>query len=53
MQDYCLNKDDHTYIQDVTHFKSREDWNKDEYKDVPTAVKTAFTRCAVRLPTPC
>ena len=53
-----MNKDDYTYIQDVTHFKSREDWNKDEYKEVPTAVKTAFTRCAVhrkqraQLPTP-
>lgn len=44
MQDYCLNKDDHQFILDVTQFKSRSPALEDPYKTVPTAVKSAFTR---------
>lgn len=44
LQDYCLNKEDFEYIQDVTHFKGSYSWNQDVYKGVPTAVKSAFTR---------
>ena len=44
MQDYCLNKDDHQFILDVTQFKSRSPALEDPYKNVPTSVKSAFTR---------
>ena len=44
VQDYCLNRDDHQFILDVTQFKSRAPALEDPYKTVPTAVKSAFTR---------
>jgi len=44
VQDYCLNKDDHQFILDVTQFKSKAPGMEDPYKNVPTAVKSAFTR---------
>lgn len=46
MQDYCLNKDDHQFILDVTQFKSRSPALEDPYKNVPTSTKSAFTRHA-------
>ena len=44
VQDYCLNKDDHQFILDVTQFKSKAPGMEDPYKNVPTQVKSAFTR---------
>ncbi len=32
------------YILDVTSFKSKALWAEDTFKDVPTKVKSAFTR---------
>lgn len=46
LQDYCLNKDDHQFILDVTQFKSRQPALEDPYKNVPTTAKSAFTRPA-------
>lgn len=34
------------FILDVTSFKSKAAWAEDPYKEVPTKVKSAFTRCA-------
>lgn len=53
LQDYCMNKDDLEFVLSVTHFKGTYPWNEDVYKSVPTAVKSAFTRCLPpQLPTP-
>ena len=45
-QEYCLNKDDLEFVLDVTKFKTKAPWGQDPYKDVPTQVKSAFTRRA-------
>ena len=44
VQDYCLNKDDHQFILEVTQFKSTAPAFVDPYKAVPTTTKSAFTR---------
>ncbi len=44
MHSYCLSKDDFEFVLDVTKFKTSKEWGADPYKDVPTAVKSAFTR---------
>lgn len=44
MHAYCLSKDDFEFLLDVTKFKTAKPWGADPYKDVPTAVKSAFTR---------
>lgn len=48
MHDYCMARDDLDYVLDVTKFKTRGNWNDDPLKGVPTALKSAFTRCAHR-----
>lgn len=44
-QEYCISRDQFDYVLDVTKFKTKAPWGEDPYKDVPTKVKTAFTRC--------
>ncbi len=46
MHEYCMARDDLDYVLDVTKFKTRGNWNEDPLKSVPTALKSAFTRCA-------
>jgi hypothetical protein len=46
MHDYCMARDDLDYLLDVTKFKTKGAWNDDPLKGVPTALKSAFTRCA-------
>ena len=45
MHDYCMARDDLDYLLDVTKFKTKGAWNDDPLKGVPTALKSAFTRC--------
>lgn len=44
MHEYCLMRDDLDFVLDVTKFKTTKEWGADPYKDVPTVVKSAFTR---------
>ena len=43
-QEYCLARDDLEFVTDVTKFKTKAPWGNDPFKDVPTQVKSAFTR---------
>ena len=42
-----MAKDDLDYVIDVTKFKTKAAWGADPYKDVPTQVKSTFTRHAL------
>eukprot|EP00798_Chlamydomonas_sp_ICE-L_P004739 gene4739-biopygen15023 len=44
MQDYCVSREMFDYVIDVTKFKTKADWGEDPMKDVPTKMKSAFTR---------
>lgn len=44
MQTYCINREQFDYVLDVTKFKSKAGWAEDPMKEVPTKVKSAFTR---------
>eukprot|EP00798_Chlamydomonas_sp_ICE-L_P029785 gene29785-biopygen5524 len=44
MQDYCVSREMFDYVIDVTKFKTKADWGEDPMKDVPTKIKSAFTR---------
>ncbi len=46
MQAYCMTREDLDYVLDVTKFKTQAHWNDDPMKNVPTNLKSAFTRCA-------
>ncbi len=50
MHEYCMARDDLDYVLDVTKFKTKGTWNEDPLKGVPTALKSAFTRCAALPP---
>lgn len=39
-------RDDVDFVLDITKFKSKAAWAADPFKEVPTAVKSAFTRSA-------
>jgi replication factor C subunit 1 len=43
-QEYCISKEQLEFVMDVTKFKTRSPWGEDPYKEVPTKVKSAFTR---------
>ena len=47
MHEYCMAREDLDYVLDVTKFKTKGPWNDDPLKNVPTALKSAFTRCVV------
>ncbi len=38
------------YVLDVTTFKTKSAWGSDPYKDVPSKVKSSFTRCVRHSP---
>mmetsp|Transcript_687 Transcript_687/g.1994 ORF Transcript_687/g.1994 Transcript_687/m.1994 type:complete len:1093 (+) Transcript_687:367-3645(+) len=44
MHEYCMSRDDLDFVLDVTKFKTQGTWNEDPMKNVPTALKSAFTR---------
>ncbi|EFJ40860.1 DNA replication factor C complex subunit 1 [Volvox carteri f. nagariensis] len=44
MHGYCIDREQFDFILDVTSFKSKAAWAEDMFKDVPTKVKSAFTR---------
>ncbi|GLC37764.1 hypothetical protein PLESTB_001474400 [Pleodorina starrii] len=44
MHGYCIDREQFDFILDVTSFKSKAPWAEDTFKDVPTKVKSAFTR---------
>ena len=54
-----MSRDDLDTLLGVTSFKTKGAWNEDPMKGVPTALKSAFTRCApprlgaVTTPDPC
>lgn len=37
-------RDDVDFVLDITKFKSKAAWAADPFKEVPTLVKSAFTR---------
>lgn len=39
-----MARDDLEFVTDVTKFKTKAPWGNDPFKDVPTQVKSAFTR---------
>ena len=43
-QSYCVSREMFDYILDVTKFKTKAAWGGDPMRDVPTKVKSAFTR---------
>ena len=53
MHEYCMSRDDLDTLLGVTSFKTKGAWNEDPMKGVPTALKSAFTRCAAPPPRPC
>ncbi|GLI64437.1 hypothetical protein VaNZ11_007707 [Volvox africanus] len=44
MHGYCIDREQFDFILDVTSFKSKATWAEDTFKEVPTKVKSAFTR---------
>ncbi|GIL93301.1 hypothetical protein Vretimale_15681 [Volvox reticuliferus] len=44
MHGYCIDREQFDFILDVTSFKSKATWAEDAFKDVPTKIKSAFTR---------
>lgn len=44
MQDYCISREQFDYVLSVTSFKTKGSWGEDPMKEVPTKVKSAFTR---------
>lgn len=44
MHAYCIARDDLDFAIDVTKFKTKAAWGEDPMKNVPTQVKSAFTR---------
>ena len=44
MQDYCISREQFDYVLSVTSFKTKGHWGEDPMKEVPTKVKSAFTR---------
>lgn len=44
MNDYALHREDVDTLLEIGKFKTKGPWGRDEYKEVATAVKTAFTK---------
>jgi replication factor C subunit 1 len=44
MQDYCISREQFDYVLSVTSFKTKGSWGEDPMKEVPTKVKSSFTR---------
>ena len=44
MQEYCISREQLDYVLSVTSFKTKGAWGEDPMKEVPTKIKSAFTR---------